>query len=569
MRSNDAHFDELTEYVDHHWRSQREDRDRHRELRSYMTNEFYPGQSQRWLPRTSIPLISMTARAWSRYLIAKSPRVAATPIDPGMQSWAESRETSTNQRIQRSNLARELRDFGNQSLCSLGIMHIGPVYEGTNDGYRMDLETRSIDRVDWICDLGSAYPETCDVQGHRFRMPLIDVHQHPMFDPELRKQVFDNGQMQREEDPRFRQSRFHDLYRYVDMACVYERRRNKLVYFPWEQRHLKLAEIEWQGPVQGPYLYLYYEKPPGVATPIAPLSHLAVKHRSCNILDDKAMEQANASKGLFLYTNASKEEAQRQINAYNNQAVLAESGAARYMHIGGAAGDLVAMQEKQRRDFSWGAGGLDTYAGLQTMAPTLGQERLLRGAANEMLSDMGEYAQLAMHDLCNRLFWFDGRDPDPEPQLLIKRYRGQAYPAWWTKQHREFALLHEFNVTVEPYSYVMRTPESRLADVLGALQIFQTLRGEAAAQGMMIDVEAVVRTVAKAKNLPELYDVLILNQDPQRITQLLGGTSQQNQPDPMRPYGNYRRESVSDGSGEGMELMRMFNRNDNNTRVAA
>ena len=74
-----------------------------------------------------------------------------------------------------------------------------------------------------------------------------------------------------------------------------------------------------------------------------------------------------------------------------------------------------------------------------------------------------------------------------------------------------------------------------------------------------------MRTIAKAKNLPELYDVLVLNQDPQRLSELMGvrGQSSGQNPPMNKPNGNYKRTSESDGSGAEMEYARMMGRNQN------
>lgn len=566
LNDEDRHFHELTEYVRWHYESQKEDRARHQELGSYFLNEYYPtggnkGYAGTRPMETSFPLISMTARAWSRHTIAKSPRVSVTAHDPGLRSWSESAEAASNERIEESRLGMEIGEFARQSFCSIGVMHVGAVFDDVPGfGTRLDLETRTIDRGDWLCDFTGVFPETCDIQGHRFRAPLAVVRNHPMFLRSAAEQVYASGERTPTESTRYHvEHRFNDLYQYVELACVYERRTNRLIYYPWEQPHLKLAEYEHFGPAEGPYLYLYYEKPVNTAKPIAPLSHLVKKHRATNILDVKAMVQSLTSKGCLFYTNATKDAAKRTVDARDNQSVLAESGAARWMHIGGPSPDLVAMQEKQKRDFSWSAGNLESYAGLNPSAPTLGQERLLRGASNEMLEDMGECATLAMADLCRRIVWFDVRDPDPRPREITKTNGRTRYKALWTKEHRDFVRMNRFKATVEPYSFRLRTPEGRLADVLGAVQLFQSLREEGAAQGIMLDVEAIVRTVAKAKNLPELYEVLILNQDPAKLAQLLGG-GQQQRPDPNKPGGRYIRESVSDGAGADMEMMRMFGR---------
>jgi hypothetical protein len=344
---------------------------------------------------------------------------------------------------------------------------------------------------------------------------------------------------------------------------VYDRPRNKLIYYPKDQSSMMLMEVDWMGPREGPYLHLYYETVPNHAVPLAPLLHLLTKHLAFNALDNKAIQQQRRAKGNLFYTNASKEEAERIVNATLDQSVLQENGAVRYANIGGADPGTVAMSEKQKRDFSYASSGIvDQF---MKQADTLGQERLLRGASNEMLDDMAGWAQVFMKQFVTNVFHFDVRDPDPNPQIIRKQVgKNLSYEFPWTAEHRRFAMELDLEVDVSPYSYVDKTPQTVLADLLGVLQIVQGFGQQAAAQGIMIDVEAVVRTIAKLKNLPELHDVLILNQDPMKLQELLGAGRGPQPTDPNKPQGNYTRRSESDGAGADMEIMRMMGRSGSN-----
>lgn len=563
----DKHFDRLTEVVDFSYRQQRSDREIHQIVIEYLKGEYYPRGSMRdKVPQTAINLLSMAFRALSRYTISKAPRVLVNTADPQLKSWAENGEIAVNKRIERSNLAEEMAEVARQSMVSYGTFFLGPMFVGTPNGMKLDLEMKAIARPDHVHDMTSLTLEDSDIQGHKMRLPVMDVRDNPLFDEYARSKVeMDGGPNEDGDSVKGNWDRLFgrraELYDYVDIWCIYERRRNKLIYYPRVNRDLKLLELDWEGPRQGPYRYLWYERPPNHATPISPLLHLIKKHKAFNALDIKAIHQQQVEKGLLLYTNASKEEAKTMLSAVDNQSVLQENGSVRWAHVGGASPDTVAMAEKQKRDFSYAAGNLDQYMGLSSQADTLGQERLLAGATNSMLEDMSGYAQKFVRGVCEDIFWFDLRDPDPEAVQLRKSIPGTelTYRVEWTSEHRQIAAQMEFEIDVEPYSYVERSPQSRLADLLGALQIIMGMGDMMVAQGISVDVEAVVRTIAKYKDLPELYDVLILNQEPERLRQLLGSR------DGTDPIGGdspkkYIRESRSDGAGQEMEIMRMFGR---------
>lgn len=561
--TEDKHFRRLAEVVSWSYSQQKQDRKIHQTLIRFMAGEYYPFKGEKAGPHTAVNLLSMASRAMGRHLISKEPRALVNTTIDSFKSWAENQEISTNTRITTSNAAMTLVDVVAQSLTSFGTLFFAPQYKGTPDGMVLDLAIESVDRADFVFDLEADTLETADYSGHKMRMKLVDIRENPMFDPECREEVTESGDESALDD---QSSNFQkafgnrtSLYDYAEVWCIYDRPRNKLIYFPKEQPSMRLAEIDWLGPRVGPYRHLYYEKLAGQAVPVAPLSHLLTKHRAYNELDMKAIFQQRTAKGILFYTNASKDEAERIIKAVEGQSVLQENGAIRYAHMGGADPSTVGMAEKQKADFSYASGG--TVDQFQQQAPTFGQERLLRGAANEMMDDMSGWAFKFSKGFCGDVFWFDVRDPDPKPKK-IRKQAGTigSYEIQWTREHRQLVEQMEFDVDVEPYSYVEKSPDSRLADVLGALQIIQGLGDQAAAQGISIDVEAVVRTVAKYKNIPELYEVLILNQDPERLQALLGsrGTGGQTSPTAGKPNGQYTRTSESDGSGQAMETMRMM-----------
>lgn len=566
--SDDPHFTRLTEVAEHSYNRQASDRAIHQFIIRHLMGEHHPalgvseGGRGAGFP-TGIPLLSMAARTMSRHLISKAPRVLANTADKKYKTFAENAEIAVNKRIQRSNLAAEFRECAMQSMVSFGVLFKGPFYVGTEDNMKLDLVVKAVDRADYFYDIRSATLEEADIQGHEFDLPIQDVRENPLFDERCRNEVTPDGARGSadSENTNFRRgegSSPYDLYDYVRIRCAYDRRRNRLYYWPRHQPELKLAEVDWLGPRCGPYRYLYYEKPPGNAIPVSPLMHLIKKHRAFNMLDTRSSNQQLVAKALLTYTNASKEEAEAILNADDLQSVLQENGAVRWQHVGGAAPDTVSMAEKQKQDFNYATSGI--MQSFMPQAETLGQERLLRGATNEMLEDMGGWAYQFVKANCEDIFWYDLRDPNPEPQVLRKKFETVEYEVQWSKEHRQFAMELEFDIDVEPYSYVERSPESRLADLLGALQIVMGMEQQAAAQGISVDVDAVVRTIAKYKALPELYDVLILNQSPEKLQSLLGSRADAAPTDPAKPNGRYRRESTSDGTGENMEMLRAMGR---------
>lgn len=573
--TDDKHFRRLAEAVDDNYRLDLPARELHQTLIRFIMGDLYPTQQGSPGPLTAIALLNMYSRAILRHQISRDPRLLATTAVPWLKPWSENQELASNKAIQQSNAAEVLHECARQANVSFGTLFMAPQYVGVPGGMKLELGLEALDRCEVVYDRDSRSLERADFIGHRMRMKLIDIFENPLFDERCRIEVEADGQAPGPENETNNlikgQSRRTGLYDYATVWCVYDRPRNKLVYFAKEQPTMRLAEIDWEGPREGPYLFHYYNRPPGHALPISPLQEVLTLHDGFNVLAMKAIHQQQVEKGLLKYTNAAKGDAERVVNAAENQSVLQENGMVAWTHIGGAAPDTVAMKEKLRMDFSYATGGvIDQFA---QQADTLGQERLTRGAANEALEDMSGATYAFAKRFCRNFYWFNVRDPNPKPEMLTKPtgVPDIFYQTPWTREHRQMVQDFEFEVDVEPYSYVDRSPQAKLADLLGGLQIVMGMMDQAMLQGISLDVDGIVRQIGKLKNIPELYDCLILNQEPERIYAMLGprtGSSQSAQ-NPAKPNGQYTRRSESDGSGADVETMRMFGRAPQNEVMVA
>ena len=510
----------------------------------------------------------------------RDPRAMANTQVPQWKSFAEDAAIALNQTILESNFGRTIGEVVDQSLFSLGALEMTADYVGTANGMEQKLCLENVPFPDLIWDPDCQRIHESDYIGRRIFLPLIDIKEHPLFDPEAAEKVQSSNDYRSEDkvsnfqrtgsSPMSRQ-----LYDYVELYRVFDRRRQRLYTWPVAQPDLKLMDAEWNGPKHGPIRFLHYGTPPGHPYPKSIMQDVYRLHRATNILLARAMRQQQMAKGVLLYNSASKDEAKDMADAVDLQTVLQEHGALRWTHVGGAAPDTISMAELTRSLFSYAVGNLDQLMGLSSQAPTLGQERMLAESSSANMQDMGQVVYLFVKDVVNDAYWFNVRDPETRKTLWRKAGQtGVSYPVAWTPEKRQFVEKMRIDIDVEPYSYRARTPDGRLADLLGSLQVLGGYMPMMMAQGISIDMEAVVRTIAQYRDLPELYDVLILNQNPDRLLQLLGpkaGATPMDQMggQPGKPNGNYTRRSESDGSGMQMEMMRAFGRGQENQSMAA
>ena len=575
FQPDDRHFQRLTEAVRQSEIRTEDYRRLNRMLVDAAMGQYYPRFNTRD-PETPINLMWMAQRAMSRFLYMRDPRGLATTSVPQWQSFAEDSEIALNRTIKEAQFGKVISEVVDQSLYSVGALWMSADYVGTPTGMKQKLVLENVPFPDQVWDARTRSFDESDYVGRQIDMKLIDVHEHPLFDEQLRKQVQESAQdnSANHSDATFHQSSHSyrtDLYDYVKIMQVYDRSSERIYMWPKSQPDLKLMDMVWNGPGIGPMRFLHYGAPPGHPYPVSPMANVYRLSRAANVLLAKALQQQQAAKGLLLYTSASKDEAQAIMDSVDLNGVLQEHGAVRYTQIGGAASDTVSMAELSRKLFSYAVGNMDQLLGLGSQTPTLGQERMLSENTTANMQDMGEVVYQFVKGSVNDAYWFNIRDPETRERIWKKLGKtGLQYDVSWTPEKRKFIEGMNFEIDIEPFSYRSRTPDGRLADYMGALQLLGQWTPQMNAQGMMLDIEAIIRTIAKYKDLPELYDGIIMNQDPDRMAQLLGPREGKT---PMEAQNQgpkrYIRESVSDGSGEQQELLRMFGRGQQDQEVVA
>ena len=574
--TTDRHFQRLTEVVKHSHTQTRKYRELNQMLIDAAMGQYYPRFFGRE-PDTPINLLWMTHRAMSRWLYMRDPRVLATTSVPQWQSFAEDAEIALNRTIKEADFGSIISRVVDQSLYSVGALFMSADYVGTEYGMKQKIVLENVPFPDLVWDAATERIDDSDYLGRRMFMKRIDVREHPLFDEEQRQRVeVFNADFRPDEDKANWQRegggyRGTDLYDYVQLLQVWDRADNRLYVWPADQPDVKLMAMPWNGPRHGPIRILHYGTPPGHPYPVSPMQNVYRLARASNVLLTKALRQQQTAKGLLSYTSAQQDEAKSVVDSPDLNSVLQEHGALRWSHVGGASPDTVAMSELARKLFSYAVGNLDQLLGLGSQAPTLGQERMLSDATTASMEDMGGVVYKFVKGAVEDAYWFNIRDPKSETELTKPLGRtGLSYDVSWTPEKRRFIEQMNFQVDVEPYSYRSRTPDGRLADFLGALQLLERWTPQMAAQGMMFDMEGIVRTIAKFKDIPELYDGMILNQDPEQLAKLLGPRSGQ-APMDAAPGSTTRhiRESRGDGSGEAQELLRMFGQGQQDYLVGA
>jgi hypothetical protein len=211
--------------------------------------------------------------------------------------------------------------------------------------------------------------------------------------------------------------------------------------------------------------------------------------------------------------------------------------------------------------FNRHAGNLDTLGGLAPQADTLGQEEILGNNANQRVFYMRRKTASFVGAILKSLGHYLYSDPFVELGLE-KQIPGTqlSIPTTFSAENR-VGEAKDFDISIEPYSMVYRSPQSQLRNFL---ELFQTVVLPMApllqAQGVGIDGGAIVRIISEYSDTPELNEVLTALPPPDPMA--MGGMPGQGQPGQGQPEGpgkppvttrNYVRKNVSQGSRRGKE----------------
>lgn len=572
---DNRYFDRLVRASRLSYERQRKARELHRQIIRHLMGEFYPLTNGLNGIATSLPLLSLAGRSMIRNTMSKAPRVMLHTDDPSAKSWIEDTALAVNLRIKQRELDETFYEVSRQSMCSVGILFQNIEWVGDRDGMRLDIVARAIDRADYVYDISCTQRlELSDYQGFKSDYHLADVYENPYFNDKKYDVQPSPGHRDASAVTNFNTQGDNEptsLYDKASIWCMYDRLRGTFTYYPDSQPDLMIGEVPYDGPEHGPFRYLMYEKPPNHAMPISPLMHLLRKHRAFNIIDGKAIAQQEIAKWLLMYTSASKEVADRIAKSSENSTVLQDNGSVRGIHIGGASPAMVSMADKQLSDFSYGAGGMNQYSGLSGVGVETATESSLQSkSASQFLEDMQGWSEKFVQGACEDMVYYTLGDPSREQKMLWKteRMTGEKYEVSWDYDKRLAVRQKQYTVEVEPYSYRSRSPEARLNDIMSAVQFYLSVQQVAASQGVALDVSALFDQIATKRSIPELNDILIRDQNPLELSEMLGGSQPNRNEDMGRPR-SYNRHSTSDGAGERQAQMQAMGKSMESQEIIA
>jgi len=217
--------------------------------------------------------------------------------------------------------------------------------------------------------------------------------------------------------------------------------------------------------------------------------------------------------------------------------------------FGGVDQQTLGFALNVKAQCDWMMGNLTQGAGLGASAGTLGQEQLIKQAANARIASMQGVLLTATIAIVQDIDYWLHYHPTVQYDLTLPIDGTDIeLPITWPRQEDEWGNEvdvrrgehSEYEISIQPYSMQDVSPGQRAT-------MLRTIWREdimpMAAIGVQPDVYAYLQALSKYYDLPEIGDIVPMMQTLQP-PQGGGGVSM---PKPGKPNGNYVRENVSRG----------------------
>lgn len=523
-----------------------------------------------------MPLMSLAANVYTRSLAARNPRVLATTRWPSLKPYAVQFQLAVNEVIEELNLVATLQTCIAEALFGVGIAKVGLCMTADDQqGFRHDAAQPFCDAVlleNWVHDANARTYEEVDFCGDKYRIPLREARQNPLYDPSVAAKLqkhdgstdvsgYENRHDQSSALSRGQKSpqgeeTFHDTIELWDLWLPKDK---VVVTIAADQDLPPLRIVEWQGPEAGPYHMLAFTPIQGNIMPLPPAYDWSELHITTNALARKIIRQAERQKTIPVYSSSSVEDAQRVKDAYDGEFTRVDDvNEIREIRTGGADAATAALVQNLRGMFSYFAGNIDTMGGLAAQTGTVGQDQLLAQQSSGQVQEMQERAEKFTTDVVRSIGYYLWTDEETT-RALTRTITGTdvEFTTFWGPDQRVGQYL-DYNLQVEPYSLRPQSPSERIAGLNNIVgQVLMPLMPLMQQQGLTIDINALVRTMSQYMDLPELLDVVV-PADPKQNEQMQMMRQQEQAPLPRAVSREPGRRTTATMQGQEQVMAQQF-----------
>lgn len=532
------------------------------ELKSFLDSYVGPHYGEKGGADRPINMLQLSVESLLQQLSSRSPQVICTTHNPNMKSAAIELELALNHALKKMKFEQEHRLWVLSAIFLVGIMEVGldVVDSPEVDGEQLpmtDIFCEAIMFDDFVFDTTAKKfnSRNASFWGHKYMISLEAAKNDKSFDEKARKNLKAVNSPSKDEgtDSLSRQAEGHaePFTEMCELWQIFVPKENEVITFAVDGGDIPLKTVKWMGPKHGPYHMVGFNPVLNNIMPLSPVANWVDLDDLENKLYTKLGKQASRQKTIGITDLQGVQDGQNIIKT-NDGDVLAvgNPNAFKEASFGGVNQQTLgfALNVKSMADFVMG--NLSAQMGLGASASTLGQEQMIKQAANVRIGSMQGVLLTATQGVLRDIAFYLHNHPTIEYELT-REITGTdiKLPIKWPRRDDGYGnemdvrqgVTDDYSINIEPYSMTEVSPGQR-AQMLR--QIWREDIVPAVQLGIIPDVNAYLDKLAKYYDLPELRDIVKMAQEVM-APQERGGSG--NLPQSGKPNGNYTRNNVSQG----------------------
>lgn len=511
-----------------------------------------------------INMLQLSVESLLQQLSSRAPQVLCTTHKPDLKAAAIELELAMNKSLKQMKFEQEHRLWVLSAIFLVGIMEVGLniVDMADVDGESLPVTEVFCEAImfdDFVFDTTATKWDRRQVGfwGHKFRMSLEEAKNDKSFNEEARMALKGMEKPGKDETasisrPNGSTGTNESFTEMCEIWQIYVPQENELVTFSCDGGDIPLKSVKWRGPKHGPYHLIGFNPVLNNIMPLSPVANWIDLDDLENKLYTKLGRQASRQKTIGICDQSAIKDGQNIIKTSDGDVIAVGSpNSFKEASFGGVNQQTLGFALNVKSMAEWIMGNPTQGMGLGASAATLGQERMIKQAANERIGSMQGVLLTATQGVLADIAFYLHHHPTIEMDLTLEitgtdiklpikwPYRNDGYGQEIDVRKGEY---QQYDIAIEPYSMVAVSPGEKAQilrdiwakDVLPAIQL-----------GVQPDVHAYIAQLAKYLELPELLTIVPAAQEsvsPQERMSGGGGS-----PSAGKPNGQYTRENVSRG----------------------
>ena len=443
------------------------------------------------------------------------PEYLCVPRVPEHTGLAEKLAPAINRMVKLLNLGETARSVAADSFFGYGIFKVGigrlPMSAQAATGVEFGPCIWRVSQDNFIYDITAESWDTVAYVGDIYTVPLNDaMRDYPHAAHQL-EAMTDTERLDAQ----------HVLPRSSQIHSAESQVRLMDIYFPgskivatWVLRNDSFATIAeeplrvmpYEGHWSGVYSVLSHVYSPDELVPVAQAESVKAQHFLFNDLFNITAEQARAAKVNPTYMAGAEKDMRRLWDAKDRVPVsVVDNSRFGSFEIPGPTQSQTAYMAAVMQMFKQFVPSVDE----PQRAPTATQGSLIRETTNAVIAEarrkFARCLQLVGYKLGHLLL--NNGDLHLPASKPLRPGSSVLVDVSWNPVSEEprVAKVDDFDMAIEPYSTLLRTPEERVQQLFAAMgQIISLMQAQA--QGIPINIERVLHTISTYMGLPEIKD---------------------------------------------------------------